>query len=348
VDIKTDMEKIQNIRKRIEEFELDHLNPELAFFSVKTRGRRTPEEESEIRTCFQRDRDRIIHSDSFRKLKDKTQVFIHGENTHPRTRLTHTLEVAQIARTVARALRLNEDLTEAIALGHDLGHAPFGHLGEKVINNVVPFKFHHSLNSLRIVDKLEKNGNGLNLTYEVRDGILKHSKTYEGIDHPLQGEPVTLEANIVRFSDSIAYLNHDIYDALKMGIVNKKDFPQDSMTLLGDRHASRIDTMVKAMIEYSFEKKTIGMSKEILEHTNRLREFMFERVYGPADKTAGSLEARRMLEFIVEFYLIEKKKFLDDFNIKREYDDFHQMLADKLSSLTDKEAVLLYGKLKTS
>ncbi|PLX15371.1 MAG: deoxyguanosinetriphosphate triphosphohydrolase [Candidatus Muiribacterium halophilum] len=342
------MEKIQNIRKRIEEFELEHLNQELAFFAIKSKGRRNPEEESEIRTCFQRDRDRIIHSNSFRKLKDKTQVFILGGETNPRTRLTHTLEVAQIARTIARALRLNEDLTEAIALGHDLGHAPFGHLGEKVINSVVPFKFHHSLNSLRIVDKLEKDGRGLNLTFEVRDGILKHSKTYKGIDHPLQGDPQTLEADVVRFSDSIAYLNHDIYDAINMGIVKEKDFPQDSINMLGDRHASRIDTMVKSVIEYSFDNKVIGMSEDILHHTNNLREFMFENVYGPADKTGGSLEAKRMLEFIIDYYLVEKKRFLKDFNIDTEYDNFHQMLADKISSLTDKQAILLYGTIKTS
>jgi len=335
------------IRQKTENKEHKFLSPYMACFSDMSQGRKHPEEESPVRTCFQRDRDRIIHSLSFRRLKDKTQVFIFSDFSHPRTRLTHTLEVSQIARTISRALELNEDLTEAIALGHDLGHAPFGHLGERVIDSHVSFPFHHSMNSLRIVDKMEKNRKGLNLTFEVRDGILKHSKSVKGIMEPVFGkEPRTEEAKVVRISDSIAYLNHDIDDALNMGMINIEEFPSESMKILGKRHAQRINTMVESVIRYGLANRTIGMEDEILENCNILRSFMFENVYIKADKTEGSMRAIEMLEYIWELYEKDFKLFMKDFNIGKEYDDFERMLADQISFLTDKEVILLYERFR--
>jgi dGTPase len=335
------------IRQKIEEQEYKVLSNEMACFARNTRGRAVTEEESPVRTCFQRDRDRIIHSLSFRRLKDKTQVFIFSDFSHPRTRLTHTLEVAQIARTISRALDLNEDLTEAIALGHDLGHTPFGHLGERVIDSHVSFKFHHSLNSLRIVDILEKNGRGLNLTVEVRDGIVKHSKSIKGIEDLVFGQqPLTNEAKVVRISDSIAYLNHDIDDSLNMGIINIEEFPQQSINIIGKRHAERINTMVESVIRYGILNKDIGMEEEILRESNILRGFMFENIYTKADETEGSRRAFTMLEYIWELYEKNKKRFFSDFNIKKEYDEYERMLADNISFLTDNEVIRLYERLK--
>ncbi|NLV16560.1 MAG: deoxyguanosinetriphosphate triphosphohydrolase [Syntrophomonadaceae bacterium] len=257
-----------NIRRQYELLEDNMLSPH-ASRSTNSRGRVFPIAPCEVRTEYQRDRDRIIHAKSFRRLKQKTQVFIAPEGDHFRTRLTHTLEVAQIARTIARALRLNEDLTEAIALAHDLGHTPFGHAGEKALNGLFPGGFRHYEQSMRVVDVLE-GPRGLNLTCEVRDGILRHT-----------GEilPTTLEGMVVRISDRIAYINHDIDDALRAGLIGIDDIPRDCMKVLGMEHGERIDTMVKETIRNSVDQPSIMMGPLIAEATEKLREFLFARVY---------------------------------------------------------------------
>ncbi|MDO5718785.1 MAG: deoxyguanosinetriphosphate triphosphohydrolase, partial [Tissierellia bacterium] len=240
--------------------------------SINSKGRRKLEEECEIRTCYQRDRDRILHSKAFRRLKHKTQVFISPEGDHYRTRLTHTLEVSQIARTLARALMLNEDLVEAIALGHDLGHTPFGHIGEDVLNSINPKGFRHYEQSLRVVDFLEmgSKGRGLNLCYEVRDGILNHSG---------ENRANTLEGRIIKFSDRIAYINHDIDDSIRAGIIKEEDLPRDLTQVLGKSHGERINTMVVDIVKNSIDKPEVKMSEEVNDATMKLRAYMFENVY---------------------------------------------------------------------
>ena len=270
------------------EFEHHYLAP-WASFADETAGRAVPEVECTIRTPYQRDRDRIIHCKAFRRLKHKTQVFINPEGDHFRTRLTHTLEVSQIARTIARALRLNEDLTEAIALGHDLGHTPFGHAGERALHRICG-PFHHREQSLRVVDVLEHNGQGLNLTAEVRDGILHHSG---------EGEPSTLEGCIVRYCDRIAYLNHDIDDAVRSGYLEYHQLPDSTLRLLGDRHSQRIDTMVHDIVQESSGKPVIAMSAPIASAMEELREFMFEKVYYHPRKIA---EENRLDSYIDQLY----------------------------------------------
>ncbi len=339
------MKKNLVLREKVEKREIELLDPELASFAVNTQGRVKSEEKCPVRTCFMRDRDRIIHSGSFRRLKDKTQVFTFSSFSHPRTRLTHTFEVAQIARTIARVLRLNEDLVEAIALGHDLGHAPFGHLGEKVIDSRTSFPFHHSHNSLRIVETLEKEGRGLNLTIEVRDGILKHSKSYVGMDNLLsKTPPMTNEAVVVSLSDSIAYLNHDIEDSLNMNIIGLSDFPQKPLETLGLRHAQRIHTMVKGLVEYSSNTGKISMPPDILKAANELRKFMFDNIYRDADQTQGSIEAVNMLNRIWDYYEKNTDDFYKEFNIE-EYDDYERMMTDRISALTDNDVRTIYSRL---
>jgi dGTPase len=271
----------------------------LAVRSYETRGRALEEEECGLRTPFQRDRDRIVHSKSFRRLKHKTQVFIDPKGDHYRTRLTHTLETAGISRTVARALRLNEDLTEAIALGHDLGHPPFGHTGEEVLDEVVferfGRRFRHNEQSLRVVDVLERDGRGLNLTVEVRDGILRHTG---------EGDPGTLEGKIVRLVDRVAYINHDIDDALRAGILSHGDLPQEELDLLGETGAWRIDRLVHDIVETSAEAGGIVQSDEVGRAMLNLRAFMFERVYlGPAaqeQRDTATATVRRIFNHLVE------------------------------------------------
>jgi dGTPase len=283
---------------RIREQEETLLSP-LGVRSYDTRGRTAEEDECGLRTPFQRDRDRIVHSKSFRRLKHKTQVFIDPKGDHYRTRLTHTLETAGISRTVARALRLNEDLTEAIALGHDLGHPPFGHTGEEVLDEVVferyGRRFRHNEQSLRVVDVLEKDGRGLNLTEEVRDGILRHTGP---------GDPATLEGKIVRLVDRVAYINHDIDDALRAGILSSGDLPQEELDLLGETGARRIDRLVHDIVETSAETGDIVQSDEIARAMLNLRAFMFERVYlGPAaadQRDTATATVRRIFSRLVE------------------------------------------------
>jgi dGTPase len=283
---------------RIREQEETWLSP-LGVRSYDTRGRTAAEDECGLRTPFQRDRDRIVHSKSFRRLKHKTQVFIDPKGDHYRTRLTHTLETAGISRTVARALRLNEDLTEAIALGHDLGHPPFGHTGEEVLDEVVferyGRRFRHNEQSLRVVDVLEKDGRGLNLTEEVRDGILRHTGP---------GDPATLEGKIVRLVDRVAYINHDIDDALRAGILSSGDLPQEELDLLGETGARRIDRLVHDIVETSAATGDIAQSDEIARAMLNLRAFMFERVYlGPAaadQRDTATATVRRIFSRLVE------------------------------------------------
>ena len=270
------------IRQQTERLEAQVLSP-LACFSRDSRGRERPEKPDPIRTAFQRDRDRIIHSKAFRRLTYKTQVFIAPEQDHYRTRLTHTLEVSQIARTIARALRLNEDLTEAIALGHDLGHTPFGHAGEWALDEVYRqfdprVHFRHYEQSVRVVEVIENAGRGLNLTWEVRDGIRHHSKGRE--DLPLaRGAAATLEGRVVTLADRIAYVNHDIDDALRAGLIALHDLPALALATLGSRHSARISAMVTDVIAQSEGKRTITMSREVLAATNELKDFLFDRVY---------------------------------------------------------------------
>jgi dGTPase len=289
---------LASIRRHIEEREEAWLDPRAAK-SARSKGRAKSESPDPYRTEWQRDRDRIIHTKAFRRLKHKTQVFVSPEHDHYRTRLTHTLEVTQIARTVARALRLNEDLTEAIGMGHDLGHAPFGHVGEEALDEAYrrvdsKARFRHYEQSLRIVDELEKHGQGLNLTWEVRDGILHHSKgksdllVGQSLDKWLaRGKPATLEGQIIRICDRVAYVNHDIDDAIRAGLIHTKDLPPECLRVLGTGHAQRITTMVNAIIEASSEvvdgqrlvKERIAMEDEVMEATDCLKNWMFDHVY---------------------------------------------------------------------
>ena len=274
------------IRLRLEHDEQQRLSPHAA--KSADAKREQEEEPSPVRTSFQRDRDRILHSKEFRRLKHKTQVFIAPRGDHYRTRLTHTLEVTQIARTVARSLRLNEDLTEAIGLGHDLGHAPFGHAGETAISHAQGHSFRHNEQSRRIVEKLAKGGHGLNLTWEVREGIYLHSKVRRDISASGWGVASTLEGQIIKLADSIAYINHDIDDAIRAGILRADELPSEAITTLGDSHAARINTMVCDMIDHNWwatgedtppDPPLIGMSPTILKATNELRDYMFRHVY---------------------------------------------------------------------
>ncbi|MCG6551697.1 MAG: deoxyguanosinetriphosphate triphosphohydrolase [Candidatus Magnetominusculus sp. LBB02] len=292
------------IREQTEEIEKAAFH-ERACHSTASKGRQTPEKEGDIRTCFQRDRDRIIHCKSFRRLKHKTQVFLAPKGDHYRTRLTHVLEVAQISRTVSRALRLNEDLTEAIALGHDLGHTPFGHAGEAVLRKIHPGGFDHYVQSLRVVDVLEKNGAGLNLTYEVRDGIIKHSKGMGKILSDTPSEMAgTLEGQVVRISDVIAYVNHDLDDALRAEVLHTKDIPQEILDVLGKTHAKRIDTMVRDLIYTTLNSKLerIAMSDRIMAAVVTLRSFLFASVYESQRLKEEFHKAENIVQSLYKYY----------------------------------------------
>jgi len=261
---------LATISEETERIERDILSPH-ATLAAESKGRERQEEKDEIRTDFQRDRDRIVHSKAFRRLKHKTQVFLAPVGDHYRVRLTHTLEVSQVARTIARALRLNEDLAEAIALGHDLGHTPFGHIGEGILSKELGRRFRHAEQSLRVVELLEYGGRGLNLTWEVRDGILNHTWS--------QPDPATLEAKVVRFADRIAYLNHDLDDGVRAGVITPDDVPSDLIKALGDSHAKRISTLVMGVVSSSRGTATVEMAPDVLEAMDGLRRFLFERVY---------------------------------------------------------------------
>ncbi|GAB4337346.1 MAG: deoxyguanosinetriphosphate triphosphohydrolase [Candidatus Abyssubacteria bacterium] len=325
-----------SIRQMLERREHEYLSP-LATFSDQSKGRRYPVQECQYRTVFQRDRDRIAHSKSFRRLKHKTQVFLAPTGDHYRTRLTHTLEVSQIARTIARALCLNEDLTEAIALGHDLGHTPFGHAGESVLNELYPAGFAHNEQSLRIVDELE-NGNGLNLTCEVRDGILNHSKgTLDIFALGRTQRPMTLEGEVVRISDSIAYINHDIDDAIRSGLIRESDLPADCVKVLGDTPSHRIDTMVTDVICSSSDR--IQMSPGILQATNSLRNYLYENVYPRPEIQDSINKARRLLKEIY-LYLRENPGVIS--SEMRKGEDIDRMVVDFVAGMTDRYAIDFY------
>lgn len=309
--------------------------------AAESRGRVLPEEQCTVRTDFQRDRDRIIHSKAFRRLMHKTQVFISPEGDHFRTRLTHTIEVSQIARTIARGAGLNEDLAEAIAMGHDLGHTPFGHSGEAVLNEVYSGGFHHNEQSLRVVDVLESGSSsrrGMNLTYEVRDGILCHTG---------KALPVTPEGQIVRVSDRIAYINHDIDDALRSGIITTDDLPKECIKVLGDTHKKRIDTLVRDMIENSYEKPQARLSEEKTAAMNELRSYMFQNVYLNKNvKKAEDLSKVRTIITVLFTYFTEHPEKLPEelASMRGEFSD-EELAKDHVAGMTDRYAVNLYEKL---
>jgi len=332
------------IREELEEIEKKTLSPK-ACSSIQSRGRERPEKLHPLRTAFQRDRDRIIHSKSFRRLKHKTQVFLSPFGDHYRTRLTHTLEVSQIARTIAKALRLNEDLTEAIALGHDLGHTPFGHAGEETLARLLPGGFTHYEQSLRVVEKLEYEGKGLNLTLEVRDGIFKHSKGKgEILEVKKQDMPMTLEGQIVRASDIIAYVNHDIDDAVRAGIIKETDIPSHLIQILGKWHASRIDKMVEDVVEASLKSnlETIAMSEEIREAITELRDFLYEKVYfNPQSKE----ELERTEKILTDLYNYILRNPDDYIKPYPEGDSLEKRAADFIAGMSDKYALGLYEKI---
>jgi dGTPase len=335
-----------NIREQLERREREILAPQAAK-SENSRGRLRPEPEDPIRPAFQRDRDRIIHCKAFRRLKHKTQVFFAPAGDHYRTRLTHTLEVSQIARSISKVLRLNEELTEAIALGHDLGHTPFGHAGERVLQQLVPGGFEHYEQSLRIVDALERDGQGLNLTWEVRDGIARHSKGKYGV--PVGTDPAhrasTIEGQVARVADIIAYVNHDIDDAVRAGLLKDEDLPPERVQVLGSSSSERIGRMVTDVVLQTLEGglAEIRMSDHILQATVGLRSFLFEAVYENEIATAEFKKASGILGGLWEKVREQPEKFLDPQVLEREGLD--AAARDFLAGMTDRYAVNLYEQL---
>ncbi len=307
-----------------------------AFLTDQTRGREYPCEPCPNRTDFQRDRDRIIHSKSFRRLVHKTQVFLFPQDEHYRTRMTHTLEVTQIARIIARALMLNEDLTEAIAVGHDLGHTPFGHAGELVMQQCYSPDFTHYRQSLRVVEKLENNGAGLNLTWEVRDGIVNHT----GDDMAS-----TLEGVVVKYADRIAYINHDIDDACRAGILSISDIPADIIAVLGERHSQRINTMVTGVIEGSANSDTIRMTEETQDAMMRLRQFLFDNVYFNPIAKSEEVKAKEMLARLYEHFVAHPEKLPGIYGKNLETEPVERCVCDYISSMTDRYAMDLFKDL---
>lgn len=324
------------IRESLEKMEKEFLSP-YAMLSVDTRGRLRDEPPCDIRPCFQRDRDRIIHSKSFRRLKDKTQVFLTPDGDHYRTRLTHTLEVSQNARTIAKALRLNEDLVEAIALGHDLGHTPFGHAGERALDRVCPIGFEHAVQSVRTVEVLEKDGQGLNLTHEVRDGILNHQT---------KGMPETLEGMVVRYSDKIAYIHHDMDDAIRAGILKESDVPKEISDVIGATTGERLDTFIHDIVETSMDKPDIRMSDDVAAAMKALREFMFERVYKNPQAKSEEGRAEALIETLFDYYMANFDLLPDE--LKKLYesgDTREQVVCDYVGAMTDRYAISKYEEI---
>ncbi len=323
------------LREETEKREEAFLSP-FACPSATSRGRRRPEEECPVRTCFQRDIDRIVYSRAFRRLKDKTQVFLKPEGDHYRTRLTHTLEVTRIARTIARGLDLNEDLTEAIALGHDLGHTPFGHAGERALNLLMPGGFTHFAQSVRVADRLEKNGEGLNLTWEVRNGILCHTRGKQA---------ATLEGQTVRLADRIAYINHDIQDAIRGGVLDPGDLPMGSRAVLGDSLGTRVDTLVRDAIAASAGRDTICQSEGVGEAMEELHTFMFDRVYtNPAVKGEEG-KAERMVAELFCHYRNCPEELPRDFQEIRAREGVERAVCDYIAGMTDPYAIETYTRL---
>ena len=323
------------IREEIEERERVDLSP-YACLSANSKGRAQPTEPCPLRTCFQRDTDRIIHSKAFRRLKHKTQVFLQPEGDHYRTRMTHTLEVSRVARTIARGLRLNEDLTEAAAFGHDLGHTPFGHAGERLLNDIMPGGFRHNEQSLRLVDRLENDGLGLNLTYEVRRGIVCHTG-------PDQAE--TLEGRIVRLADKIAYLSADIDDALRGGIIYPLDIPAHIAQVLGDTHSQRINTLVTDIIVTSQGKNEIAQSPEIAAAMADLKEFMTEFVYRNPVAKGEEGKAQELIRRLFDYYMADQDKLPAEFQEIRVAESPARAVCDYIAGMTDAYAVEQYMEL---
>ncbi|MBQ8526425.1 MAG: deoxyguanosinetriphosphate triphosphohydrolase [Clostridia bacterium] len=322
-----------NIREQTELMERQTLSS-TAFLSENSRGRLIPEEKCSLRTDFARDRDRIIHCKSFRRLKHKTQVFITLDNDHYRTRLTHTLEVSQIARTIARALRLNEDLVEAICLGHDLGHTPFGHSGEKALNDINPAGFKHYEQSLRVVDCLEKDGAGLNLTYEVRNGIVSHTgdtlaETDEGI--------------IVKYADRFAYINHDIDDAIRAGIISVSDVPKEYLEVLGKTHSLRINTLIGDIVAESINQGKIAMTPDVEAAMMSLRKYMFENVYNRLGDR--DFQAYFIVEKLYDYFMKYPEKMPDEYTVKLETTDRSTAVCDYIAGMTDIYCVNYFKKI---
>lgn len=322
-----------NVRERLEQNELTLLSKN-GCASVNSRGRQREEEKCTLRTDFQRDRDRIIHSNSFRRLKHKTQVFLSPLGDHYRTRLTHTLEVAQIARTIANGLALNSDLTEAIALGHDLGHTPFGHAGERALNSVFPLGFHHYEQSLRVVDKLEKGGKGLNLTYEVRDGILCHT---------VGKEADTLEGRIVKLADKIAYINHDIDDAVRGKVMSEEDIPVEIRRQLGFTKSERINTMVLNVVENSIDN--IVFSPDVQQPFDELHEFMFKRVYTNPVCKGEEKKAIELIKQLYYYFINHNDKLPHIYYPIAENEGVERAVVDYLAGMSDQYLITVYKKI---
>ena len=323
------------LREQIHKLEEQTLSPR-ACLAAESKGRQRPEEECEVRTCFQRDVDRIVYSKAFRRLKHKTQVFLQPEGDHYRTRMTHTLEVNRIARTISRALGLNEDLTEGIALGHDLGHTPFGHAGERALAAVMPGGFAHYEQSVRVADRLEKNGEGLNLTWEVRNGILCHTKGQDA---------ATLEGQVVRLADHIAYINHDIEDALRGGIIYPMDIPLEISNVLGFTHGVRINTLVMDAIRASRDQDTILQTPEVGEAMLALKDFMFANVYTNPLAKGEEGKAQKMLQALFEYYCENPDELPSDFQDIRLEEGVQRAVCDYIAGMTDPFAVQKFEEL---
>lgn len=327
-----------NLREKQEQREHQILG-EFASFADESLGRDREEAKCDIRTDYQRDRDRILHSKAFRRLKQKTQVFLSPEGDHYRTRLTHTLEVAQNARTIARALLLNEDLTEAIALGHDLGHTPFGHAGERALNRITQEYggFHHNEQSVRVVERLEKDGEGLNLTKEVRDGILNHQTSLT---------PMTLEGKIVRLSDKIAYINSDIDDAIRAGIIHEEEIPSDLTDILGNATNQRLNTLVHDIVHNSEGKNDICMSSEVEQAMFALRKFLFETVYTNPTAKGEERKVEHMIEQLYEYYIHRLEQMPEEFCLLiREGEPARRVVCDYIACMSDRFSVNLYREI---
>lgn len=326
-----------SIRETMEQWEREHLSP-YATLSSESKGRDRWEPPCDIRPVFQRDRDRILHSKSFRRLKHKTQVFLSPEGDHYRTRLTHTLEVSQIARTIAVALRLNESLTEAIALGHDLGHTPFGHAGEYILNEICSEGFAHYQQSVRVVEVLEKKGRGLNLTEEVRDGILNHGTSRT---------PSTLEGKIVRFSDKIAYINHDIDDAIRGKIITEKDLPKEYTEVLGNTVKERLDIMIHDIILNSQDKPDIVMSADVENAMKNLRQWMFDNVYKSKAAKAEENKAQQLIVRLYEYYMNHVEQLPEEYLEMMEYrlESRERVVCDYIAGMSDSYAIDLFQEL---
>ena len=337
-----------NVRQRLEHAE-ERLSP-FAARSALSKGREIPEIPCPLRTAFQRDRDRILFSNAFRRLKHKTQVFIAPLGDHYVTRLTHTLEVSQISRTISRALNLNEDLAEAIAMGHDLGHTPFGHVGEEVLNELLPYGFRHYEQSLRVVDHIENKGKGLNLTWEVRDGILNHSKGDLEILEDGWNTVSTIEGQVVKMADLVAYINHDVEDAMRAGMISLTDLPGSTAKVLGPTNSNRVNTLVTDIVVYSAAalsakdtKPSIGMSNTVRAAANELREFLFSKVYHANRGKEEEIKARKLLVSLFKYFKENPDMLPPELNYSNEI--IERRVADYVSGMSDQYAILTARKL---